>query len=177
MQKEPAFILRQAETAAIPFGKRGSDRNGCGWIACYNVQLLLSRQGLCKAPPPPEKLAEKLGHFLLLGGRLGLSPFVVAGYLYSLGLKLAIAPGKEAVSYKGGRSAGGILYYLRGDVRRGAHFAAFAPGKKAGTLHFYNGSLSEGTLAEFYKADGRANRCKRPPLLSLAVVVKGRRRR
>ncbi|MDO5603262.1 MAG: hypothetical protein Q4G07_10905 [Oscillospiraceae bacterium] len=176
MNQEKSFFLRQSETAGIPFGKRSSDRNGCGWIACYHLQLLLSAQGLCAPPPPPEELAASLSRFLLFGGRLGLSPFVVAGYLYSLGLRLGFAPGRQAVMYKTKSCPGGVLYYLRSDIRRGAHFTAFCAGEKKDTLRFYNGPLAEGTLEAFYEADSRANRCKRGPVLSFAILVKGKRK-
>ena len=42
------FIIDQRKTDNIPFGAVTSDRNGCGWIACYNLLRALGRD------PDPE---------------------------------------------------------------------------------------------------------------------------
>ena len=44
------YIIDQRQTDNINFGHTSSDRNGCGWIACYNFLKALD------SAPDPEAL-------------------------------------------------------------------------------------------------------------------------
>lgn len=69
-------------------GQIGSNFNGCGWIAAYNVLRLLNR------PLPPWKIIDGLESGAVLRGYLGLSPFSLRRFFQKQGFqaKLHLLP-------------------------------------------------------------------------------------
>ena len=64
---DDGYIIDQRYTENIPFGGRPASRNGCGWIAAYNVLKALGQS------PDSELLRRQLERTLLPGGRLGVN--------------------------------------------------------------------------------------------------------
>lgn len=70
------YISHQALTGGIRYGRRSSDRNGCGWIAAFNVLRHLEDR-----PPEPEEVARGMRGGLIVFGLLGTWPFFVMKFL------------------------------------------------------------------------------------------------
>lgn len=138
------YIIDQRKTRNIPFGRLTSDRNGCGWIACYNFLRAIGRD------PDPEALVRQMEKTLLAGGYLGVH---VAALVWELRrqqvpLRYAIRP-IHAQMLAETAPAGIILYH----ARPWNHFVAFRR-EADGRLRFFGATPGDagerGSLAEFY---------------------------
>ena len=69
------YIIDQGRMSGVRYGRFGSDYNGCGWIAAYN---LLRR---CGKDMSPEQTRDALGKKLRLGGRFGTFPLALRKFL------------------------------------------------------------------------------------------------
>jgi len=142
---EDGYIIDQRKTDNILFGKVSSDKNGCGWIACYNFLTALDRH------PDPEALVGRLEKTLLAGGRLGLHFFALLwelGYRQKVPLSFAFRPFHAQQLSETCRA--GIILYRAGKTN---HFAAFRR-EKDGSLRFFGAlpgrSRDICSMAEFY---------------------------
>ena len=139
------YIIRQKDTAHIPFGKFPSSKNGCGWIAVYNFLKADGR------PADWEKIRRDLEPLLLFGGRIGANVWVIRSYLRRRGVRLrsaVVLPQAKAITSD--CRCGMILFF----TGRSTHYAAFQR-QRNGLLRFFNSSSAlpdgEMTLEEFCK--------------------------
>lgn len=138
------YIIDQRKTDNIPFGRIPSDRNGCGWIACYNFLKALGRD------PDPEALVRRLERTLLGGGYLGLNFFALVLALRREGVPLNFALRPFHAQMLAETAPAGIILYYTG---RRNHFAAFRR-EEDGMLRFFGAvpgrSRHRTTMAAFY---------------------------
>lgn len=121
------LLYDQSKLGGVKFGWFSSDRNGCGWVAVYNVLRLLGD------PHPACEVRAALERGLLLGGACGAHLVQLAWYLCREGHSVAVSvlPLRFA---RLARDAGAcVLLYWH---RRGAHFVALRV--EGDRLHFYN---------------------------------------
>ncbi len=137
------YIIDQRQTDNINFGHTSSDRNGCGWIACYNFLKALD------SAPDPEALLHQLERTLFGNGALGLHLFSLIHTLkkQQLPLHYALRPFHAQQLAESAR-AGIVLYYT--GARN--HYVAFRRGPD-GALWFYGivpGKVVKCSMAAFY---------------------------
>ena len=133
------YIIDQGRMRGVRYGRFGSDYNGCGWIAAYN---LLRR---CGKELSPEQTWDALGKKLRLGGRFGTLPLALRKFLrryLPVSLKLC---GKRRFARLA--ASPGILLYWTG---RSAHNVCFSPCEHDGRILLCN--------AEY----GRCGHCAMP---------------
>ena len=121
------FIIDQRKTAAVPYGIKNSDYNGCGWIAAFNLLRICG----CDEGGWRE-VAIGMRHSTLLFGLLGTNPLTLVSFLRRrLKAFLENSGGRLKLKWGLRLSAGrpgdgniraGIVMYWHG---RGAHFVAF----------------------------------------------------
>lgn len=137
------YIIDQRRTNRISFGHTSSDKNGCGWIACYNFLKALDKE------PDPEVLIRRLEKTLLGNGALGLNFFALVWELKRQGLPLNFALRPFHAQCISEQCRAGIILYFTG---RRNHFAAFRR-ESDGKLRFFGavpGQICSETMAEFY---------------------------
>lgn len=141
-------IVSQPSFAAVPYGVKRSDYNGCGWMAAYNLLHLLGRCADWR------EVVRGMRFCTLLLGLLGTDPFALRRYLRRRGVrtKVFFRPSRAAAAADG---HSGILMYWHG---RGAHFTAFQPAD--GKHRFLNVRRGDGrhieAMADFLAARSRA---------------------
>lgn len=115
------YLVDQSGVEA-PYGRYPTRKNGCGWIAAYN---------LCRAagrPVDAEAVRRELAKGLWLGGALGTGPLRLRRWLSrALGRRLRLVRPQ-----KGGLGPG-ILFYWAGGA---FHYAAYLPAP--GGVRFLN---------------------------------------
>lgn len=138
------YIIDQRRTDNIRFGRTPSDRNGCGWIACYNFLKALGQT------PDPDALLRELERTLLGNGALGLNFFALVHTLKKQGLPLNFAFRPIHAQTLSETARAGIILYYTGKRN---HFAAFRR-EPDGTLRFFGAipgaARHEISMAEFY---------------------------
>lgn len=138
------YIIDQRKTGNIPFGSLTSDKNGCGWIAVYNLLKALGRD------PDPEQIAAELEKTLMFHGKLGLNLFALIWELKKLHLPLNFAVRSFHAQELAARAPAGIVLYFTGKRN---HFVAFRRAEN-GRLRFFGAVPGfrhhELTMAEFY---------------------------
>ena len=153
------YIIDQRRTDNILFGQVPSSKNGCGWIAVYNLLRALGQD------PDPDAIVSQLQKTLLFGGTLGLNFFVLAHYLRRLGLNMEVAVRSFHARELSEHCTAGIVLYRAG---RTNHFAAFRR-EENGKLRFFGAIPGDenyrATMAEFYY-----DKVKFP--LALTITVK-----
>ena len=139
---QDGYIIDQRRTDNIPFGRFTSDRNGCGWIACYNLLKAMGQD------PNPEELVERLDRTLPLGGALGVHFLALVYALRQEKPCFALRPIHGQLLAEQAK-AGIILYY----TGRRNHYVAFRR-EEDGRLRFFGAvpGVQEHrlSLAEFY---------------------------
>lgn len=149
------YIIGQNLLGDLRYGLLGSDRNGCGWISCYNALKMLGD------PRPAEEIAADFQKGLLFGGLLGTNVLALVWYLSREGHQVHVSlfpPHFERLARGAGAN---ILMYWH---KRGAHFAAFQ--REGGLFHFYNAAYGNAndlqSLPEFLR---------RHSILPVAVLI------
>jgi hypothetical protein len=141
---QDGYIIDQRRTNNISFGGVNSDRNGCGWIACYNLLKALDRD------VDPEDLLLDLERTLILDGWLGLNLFALVWELKKQHLPLDFAVTSFHAHCLSQRCRAGIILYFTG---RRNHFAAFRR-EADGSLRFFGAVPGRAdhrcSMAEFY---------------------------
>lgn len=127
------MIFDQRAYAGDAYGLRGSDRNGCGWIAAYNVLRLLGR------PVPADQVRREMEKYLLLGGLNGTPFYALLLYFRAKGFRTALCWRKHSFHRQALRHPASILFYL---YRWGGHFAVLRP-LPDGRCHFFNDVYGE----------------------------------
>ncbi|MDO4573208.1 MAG: hypothetical protein Q4C13_07550 [Clostridia bacterium] len=123
------YIVHQAQCGGLRYGVWRSDRNGCGWIAVYNLLRAAGRG------QSAETVARGLLRFSLLRGLIGTRLIAIYAYLRRRGLRLRLAAGQKRVcALAEGAPAGILLYRHRG----GWHYVCFLPEGETGALRFLN---------------------------------------
>lgn len=128
---EDGFIERQFTVTDLKFGKYPSSRNGCGWIAFFNICWLLNRD--CT----PAEAAKRLSPFLLFGGRFGTPLVALAFQLHRGGIKYTMRFTEKSVLKAAVPGCCGILL-LR--AKKYGHYTAFDYIKQGARI--FNGSIS-----------------------------------
>lgn len=142
------YIIDQSACTAR-FGRCCSVRNGCGWIAAYNVL----RAAGCEKPW--QTVRAELEKGLYLGGVLGTHPLWLTYYLKKQGLALRVSLVPKIAAVQAAKSKAGVVFYR---VGAGFHFAAFVP---AGGLRLrflnavYGREAHIETLRSFLKAHAK----------------------
>lgn len=151
------LIINQSLLRDLPNGWFSSDKNGCGWIAVYNVLTMLG------AKVKPEWIIDDLRHGLVLGGKFGTHVFYILHYFNKRGYRVrtcAIPKRFAAVA----RTAGACILLYRHS--KGNHFAALR--RENDSFHFYNARSGKAddvrTMEEFLAQERRI-----PPCLLIAV--------
>lgn len=138
------FIIDQRQTHNIPFGAVTSDKNGCGWIAVYNLLHALGRD------PDPEQIVTELEKTLLFHGVLGLNLFALIWELKKQKLPLRFAVRSFHAQQLSEQCTAGIVLYFTGKRN---HFVAFRR-EDGGKLRFFGAvpgrRIHQATMAEFY---------------------------
>ncbi len=152
------YIINQALTDPVPFGKKGSVECGCGWIAAYNLRRWQGDDA------EPEQVARVLHRLSPLSGVMGVNVIALWIYLLVLGMRPLLLPVTRKTLRRG--EAGIIMY----KVRRGGHYVAYVPDGE-GAYCFLNGVYG--------REDDRASMgeyVKRQSRWPLALVLTVRRR-
>lgn len=155
---ETGHIIDQSKTGTIKFGRRGSVRCGCGWIAAYNLWLWRGEK------KDPQRLARQLNHLSPMSGTVGVNLIFLTLYLAAHGfhprVKL-ITPGT-----KKGFGPAGIIMYRAGRHR---HYAAYEH-LHDGQYCFYNAVYGRrehiATFRQFFSAQSKRR---------LALLIKVRK--
>ena len=115
------YLIDQRRLGEIPFGRRFSDYNGCGWVAVYNALRLLGER------PRVADLVRELERGSLLGGRAGVAPWRITRFLRQRGLRLRLAFRRKTIERLSAEGEAGVVLYLRRRLAEGAHYVAFRP--------------------------------------------------
>lgn len=143
------FLVDQARITDVRYGCRTSDRNGCGWIAVYNLLRCLNDDA------DYSEIVAALARHSLFCGLFGTSPFRIRRYLKRRGHDTLTVFGKGRTAEIGECARAGILMYRHSG---GWHFVAFAQAGD-GVLRFYNavaGQACERTMERFLAEQNRA---------------------
>ena len=140
------FIIDQRKTDNIPFGAVNSDRNGCGWIACYNLLKALGRD------PDPEAIVRRLERTLQFRGYLGLHLFSLVWELRrNQHIPLDYAIRFFHAQQNSEHASAGIVLYFTGKRN---HFVAFR-WEGNGRLRFFGATPGRSgeiiSMADFYR--------------------------
>lgn len=127
------FIVCQWGLADFRYGLRGSNKNGCGWAAAYNLLKILGET------PQPAQVLREFEKFGVFFGLFGCSAAAFHPYFCRKGYKVrSILTWNYARLERAVREGeGAILFYFHPKPLKGAHFAAVCPGEE-GRLVFYN---------------------------------------
>ena len=138
------MIYDQRLCKGMKYGFVDSSKNGCGWVACYNLLHLIGY------PYPPEGVCKSMAAWLPFGGLIGTH--ILPLYLWlrkHTSLRIGFVSNYTPLRLK--QFKGGIVWYFTG---KGMHFAAFSPTEK-GKVQFYNAIYGDKnlccTLSEFRK--------------------------
>ena len=146
------FIVAQAHTAHLPYGRRGSDYSGCGWIAVYNFLAAMGKS------PSADAIRNRLSRGWFKG-RLGTGPLRLRRFVQGRGVPLQTARTQSGAAALAQNAKAGILLYAH---PRGLHYVAFTDYNEA-TKKFLN--VGDGqpvvvaTLTEFLQANAKTPFC------------------
>lgn len=114
---EEGYIIDQGQLEAVPFGWFPSRRNGCGWIAAYNLLKMQEME------EPASQIIHELERCGLPGKPFGEEIVWLLVYLHRKGFAVHLSrPGIRGCEEMLRRHPTGILMYVH---RRGAHYAAY----------------------------------------------------
>ncbi len=130
------YIVDQARVTDVRYGCRLSSKNGCGWIAVFNLLRCLGD------PVPHEQIIAALSRRSLFRGALGTSPLRVRRYLKRRGHATRVYAGKKRAILAAGTASSGILVYRH---VLGWHYAAFLRAEGGAGLRFFNAGVPSGT--------------------------------
>lgn len=134
-------IVRLSQITDVKYGRYPSAKNGCGWIAAYNLLRLSGREA------DPRAVARSLEKTLLFGGRLGTSFAPLAVYVAAKGLRPMLCFTRRTTKARAERSCCGILLCR---AKKYAHYVAYS--NDGGRFTFYNTDINKKTMAEFLAA-------------------------
>lgn len=162
------YINCQFLTSPIPYGRYPSDKNGCGWIAVFNVLHHLQAH-----PPAPDDVAKGMSRGVILGGLLGTWPFAITQFLKRCGYQVRWTLRKSAQARLAAQSDAAILLYagpLRGIFRWDqltAHYVMLYP---AADTRFR--ILNYGADSCFMSADSLTAEFSRFPLTLMIGITR-----
>lgn len=125
---EEGYIINQGLIKDVNFGKYPSSKNGCGWIALYNLMKILNNE------TPYKEIIEALTPYIWFKGLTGTRLNIIKKYIRNKGYAMDCSFCKSKYETLAEKSAGGIIYYGTG---RSYHFTAFKT-LPDGKYHFYN---------------------------------------
>lgn len=152
---QDGFIVSQRRITDIPYGRRPSSQNGCGWIAAYNVFKL------CGQGRDPRSVAAALEKTLLFGGRFGTSLLPLSIYMLANRLPHIPAVGRAATKALAKKSYCGILLCR---AKNYAHYVAYR--NDGGSFTFYNSDIQSDSIDGFI--------AKLRPWLCISLNIKRR---
>lgn len=157
------FLVDQRRAACYRYGAFCCDYNGCGWIAIYNMLLMLGER---ERPADLIRYLEEQGVFrgAILGGCMGTYPWSVVGYFRRRGRRVRWGLRKSTIARLAETAKAGALFYQRPNGT--AHYVAFSttgrkPVEEKPAYRFLNycdcggGNLHEMTLDEFWRRTKR----------------------
>lgn len=151
------YIINQSLLGNFKNGWFSSDKNGCGWIAVYNVLIALG------VNVKPEWIIEDLRHGLVLGGKLGTHVFYILHYLNQRGCRVRTCVNPKRFAAVARTADACILLYRH---KNGNHFVALR--RENDRFHFYNARSGVKddvrTMEQFLQQERRI-----PPCLLIAV--------
>ncbi len=126
---ENGYIIDQGHLESVPFGWFSSRRNGCGWIAAYNLLKMHEME------EPAARIIHELERCGMPGKPFGEEVVWLLVYLHRKGFAVHLSrPGIRGCEETAGRYSTGILMYMH---RRGAHYAAYRT-VDGGRVQLYN---------------------------------------
>lgn len=125
---DDGYIVNQSLLRGIPFGKYPSSKNGCGWVAIYNLMKALGNE------KPYEEIIEALVPYALFRGLLGTRMPGLKKYIRGQGYAMDTSFSKADFEKLASGSQAGIIYYGTGKTY---HFTAYQ-NKGDGTYRFFN---------------------------------------
>lgn len=131
------FITCQWGLKEFRYGMRGSDKNGCGWIAAYNLLKILGES------PAPAEVARQFEKYRVALGILGTTAAAFYPYFHKKGYKVqpVLTWNLSKLENKLLAGRGAVLFYLHPKLLKGGHFVAVHRAgneKDSGKLIFYN---------------------------------------
>ena len=147
-QNAEGFIVAQANTAHLPYGRRGSDYSGCGWIAAYNFLAAMGKR------PSADGIRQRLARGWFQG-RLGTGPLRLRRFVQAQGVPVKTARTKRGAAALAQNATAGILLYAH---PHGLHYVAFT-GDKGGQKRFLNVGAGQpvavATLRDFLQTNAK----------------------
>ena len=128
---QDGYIIDQARLKDVPYGRRTSDYNGCGWIAAYNFLRCMGER------TSVENVLSALSKRMFLGGLVGTNPLRLRRYLKKQGYPLHLALGKKNTIRAGDGAQAGVVLYRHCN---GWHFVTFTRENAGSELRFLNAS-------------------------------------
>ena len=119
---ETGMIVSQRPLGAYRMGVVGSDRSGCGWIACYNALRLLGEN------PGADEVIRALEPAFALRGRFGTFAAALPFFFLRRGFRVAVSTTPWGIARLAPGADANILYYLRRprEGKLSGHFVAFS---------------------------------------------------
>ena len=142
------YIIDQRRMEDVKYALGDTAKNGCGWIAAYNVMKMLGNN------PDAADILRDMEPGALLFGSLGTDPFYIADYLSAQGCKVEFHT-SMIMAEKAAKEADANIYvyfYVTKDGRLGGHYVAFNYDTNKDRFFFYNGEPMNGP--EDSPADG-----------------------
>lgn len=153
------FIIDQALTKGLNYGKLSSDINGCGWIAIYNMMHALNIE------TSYQDVYHMMNDILIYHGYLGTPMKTMKAFLDKSELTYQIVRGKKKALIRALMSEVGIIRYFEG---KELHFVTYQR-KDNGQYRFFNAIGGEDnhllTMNDFF-----TQHCRLP--FVLVIVLK-----
>ena len=126
---DEGYIIYQGKMKDVKFGVFNSSRNGCGWIAAYNVLKMLGKER------PIEYCINGLSKLDITGKLFGQEYFTLYHWLRKEGVnaKMSVISQNSAIKHMK-NSLCGILLYTH---KRGSHYTSYRY-LDGNRVHFYN---------------------------------------
>lgn len=126
---DEGYIIHQGKIKDVSFGFFNSSRNGCGWIAAYNILKMLGKE------KPISYCANSLSRFSITGKLFGQEFFTLYHWLRKEGVKakLSLVSQRSAIQHMK-NSLCGILLYTH---KKGSHYTSYRY-LDGSSVHFYN---------------------------------------
>lgn len=154
---QDGFIIRQGRINDLKYGRYPSSKNGCGWIAAFNIQKLLGNE------QPPEKIAGELSRTLIFGGKFGTMLVALLRYLSKKGIRYSVYFTKKQAIIHSRDVRCGILLCRYG---RYGHYISFE--NNGGRFRFFNSTVGSRAGIETLEAYLKALK----PWLCVSILIK-----
>lgn len=155
------YIINQLFLNNIKCGSYPSSKNGCGWVAIFNIMKILNDE------KPYTEILTDLTPYICFKGRLGIRLKTIEKYLTKHNYKFKKALFKSKFESLAKDSVGGIIYY---GTATSYHYTTYK-NLGNGNFHFLNSVYGRYddimTMQEFFE-----KRVKQPIMHLVAVTGK-----